>query len=168
MERTVTMHGKPLTLIGKQIKKGDNAPMFYGTGIHLEPISLEDFHNKIVVISTFPSIDTPVCSAQMHRFNKILAGLGNDVVLIAISCDLPFALNRYCELESIKRIVVLSDHKELDFGLKYGFVINKLRLLTRGVVVIGKDGKVKYVEYVKELTDEPSYDSAMQAVESEL
>lgn len=163
-ERKVTMHGQPLTLVGKAVQPGEEAPVFYGTGKHLEPVSLEEFGDKTVVVSVFPSIDTPVCSAQMHRFNKVASGSGEDVVIIAISCDLPFALHRYCAAEGIERVVTLSDHKDLDFGLKYGFLIEELRLLSRGIVIIGKDRKIKYVEYVPEITREPDYDQALAAL----
>lgn len=162
--RKVTMHGQPLTLVGKAVRPGEEAPVFYGTGKHLEPVSLEEFGDKTVVVSVFPSIDTPVCSAQMHRFNKVASRSGEDVVIIAISCDLPFALHRYCAAEGIERVVTLSDHKDLDFGLKYGFLIEELRLLSRGIVIIGKDRKIKYVEYVPEITREPDYDQALAAL----
>lgn len=163
-ERKVTMHGQPLTLIGKAVQVGDNAPVFYGLGKSLEPVSLEEFRNKTIVVSVFPSIDTPVCSAQMHRFNKMASESGEDVVIIAISCDLPFALHRYCAAEGIERIITLSDYKDLDFGLKYGFLIEELRLLSRGIVIIDKEGKIKYTEYVPEITREPDYERAMEAL----
>ena len=162
--RKVTMHGQPLTLVGKAIEIGEEAPVFYGLGKHLEPVSLEEFHGKTVVISVFPSIDTPVCSAQMHRFNKIASESDEEVVILAISCDLPFALYRYCAAEGIERVVTLSDHKDLDFGLKYGFLIEELRLLSRGIVIIDKAGKIKYVEYVPEITQEPDYEQALEAL----
>lgn len=158
------MHGQPLTLVGKAIEIGEEAPVFYGLGKQLEPISLEEFQGKTVVISVFPSIDTPVCSAQMHRFNKIASESDEEAVILAISCDLPFALYRYCAAEGIERVVTLSDHKDLDFGLKYGFLIEELRLLSRGIVIIDKAGKIKYVEYVPEITQEPDYEQALEAL----
>ena len=147
----ITMHGNPLTLVGTPIKTGETAPVFYGINQPMQPVSLKEFAGKVVVISSFPSIDTPVCSAQMHHFNKMASELSQDVVILAISCDLPFALHRYCAAEGIDRVVTLSDYKETDFGKKYGFLIEELRLLTRGVVIIGKDNKVNYVEYVPEV-----------------
>ena len=163
-ERKITMHGNALTLVGKAIQVGEKAPVFYGLGKKLEPVSLEELADKTVVISAFPSIDTPVCSAQMHHFNKMATDFNKDVVILAISCDLPFALNRYCAAEGIDRVITLSDYKDLEFGLKYGFLIEELRLLTRGIVIIGKDQKVKYVEYVPEITAEPDYEKAMEAL----
>ena len=154
----ITMHGNPLTLVGTPIKTGETAPVFYGINQQMQP----------VVISSFPSIDTPVCSAQMHHFNKMASELSQDVVILAISCDLPFALHRYCAAEGIDRVITLSDYKETDFGKKYGFLIEELRLLTRGVVVIGKDNKVNYVEYVPEVTHEPNYEKALEAIKKAL
>lgn len=164
----VTMHGNPLTLTGTQIQPGETAPDFYGINQELKPVSLEEFKDKVVVISSFPSIDTSVCSAQMHHFNKMASELSQEVVIIAISCDLPFALHRYCAAEGIDRVVTLSDYKETDFGKKYGFLIEELRLLSRGVVVIGKDKKVEYVEYVPEITHEPDYEKALEAIKNSL
>ncbi len=163
-ERKITMHGKPLTLTGKPVKFGDEAPDFSASGEHLQTISLKDteFHNKILVISVFPSIDTSVCSAQMHHFNKIATESNEDVIVIAISCDLPFALHRFCAAEGIDRVITLSDYKDTNFGIKYGFLIKELRLLSRGIVIIDKEQKIKYAEYVSEITKEPDYDKALE------
>ncbi|HNZ54884.1 MAG TPA: thiol peroxidase, partial [bacterium] len=151
------------TLAGNEIKVGAKAPDFYALNSKLQPVKLSDFDGKVRIISVFPSIDTPVCAAQTRRFNVEAANLG-DVQILTVSCDLPFALGRFCAAEGIDKEITLSDHKELDFGLKYGFAIDELRLLSRGVVVVDKDGVVKHVEYVKEVTDEPDYDSAIEAV----
>ncbi len=158
----ITFKGNPLTLAGDETKVGTKAPDFYALNNKLEPVKLSDFNGKVRIISVFPSIDTPVCAAQTRRFNVEAANLG-DVQILTVSCDLPFALGRFCAAEGIDKEITLSDHKELDFGLKYGFVIDELRLLARGVVVVDKAGVVKYVEYVKEVTDEPDYDSAIKA-----
>lgn len=158
----ITFKGNPLTLAGTEIKVGAKAPDFYALNNALAPVKLSNFEGKVRIISVFPSIDTPVCAAQTRRFNVEAASLG-DVQILTLSCDLPFALGRFCAAEGIDKEITLSDHKELDFGLKYGFVIDELRLLARGVVVVDKAGVVKYVEYVKEVTDEPDYDSAIKA-----
>ena len=158
----ITFKGNPLTLAGAEIKVGAKAPDFYALSNTLAPVKLSDFDGKVRIISVFPSIDTPVCAAQTRRFNVEAANLG-DVQILTLSCDLPFALGRFCAAEGIDKEITLSDHKELDFGLKYGFVIDELRLLARGVIVVDKAGVVKYVEYVKEVTDEPDFDSAIKA-----
>lgn len=158
----ITFGGNPLTLAGSETKVGAKAADFYGLNSKLEPVKLSDFNGKVRIISVFPSIDTPVCAAQTRRFNVEAANLG-DVQILTVSCDLPFALGRFCAAEGIDKEITLSDHKELDFGLKYGFAIDELRLLSRGVVVIDKEGVIRYVEYVKEITDEPNYESAIKA-----
>ncbi|KFA59730.1 lipid hydroperoxide peroxidase [Gilliamella sp. wkB18] len=161
----VTMRGAPITLLGTQINVGDMAPDFIVQDLKMEPIKLSDFKGKIRIINSVPSIDTSVCSAQVHRFNVEAAKLKNTVIF-SISVDLPFALNRYCAAEGIDAIKVTSDHKELNFGLKYGVVIEELRLLSRAVFVIDEKDKIVYVEYVKETSTEPDYDKALAAAKA--
>ncbi|HQJ60398.1 MAG TPA: thiol peroxidase [bacterium] len=154
----MTFGGNPFILAGNEIKVGAKAPDFYALNSKLQSVKLSDFDGKVRIISVFPSIDTSVCAAQTRRFNVEAANLG-DVQILTVSCDLPFALGRFCAAEGIDKEITLSDHKELDFGLKYGFAIDELRLLSRGVVVVDKDGVVKHVQYVLEITEEPDYDS---------
>lgn len=158
----VTFLGNPLTLLGEMITVGTKAPNFTAIGEGLKPVSLSDFAGKVVLISSVPSVDTGVCAAQTRRFNVEAANLG-DVVILTISNDLPFALGRFCAAEGIDKVVTLSDHKDTDFGLKYGFLLEELRLLNRGIIVIDKNGIVQYVEYVKENTNHPDYDAALDA-----
>lgn len=160
----ITMHGNRLELAGKPIQTGEKAPGFTAVGADLKPINLSDYKEKIIIISAFPSIDTPGCSSQMHHFNQMATQLSQDVIILAISCDLPFALHRYCAAEGIDRVITLSDHKDVEFGSRYGFLIPSLRLLTRGIVIIGKDNEVKYVEFVPEITNEPHYEKALEVV----
>lgn len=162
--KKVTIAGNPFTLKGNEIAVGDKAPMFSALNNKLEHVNLKDYHGKIIVITAFQSIDTGVCSAQLHHFNKDATNLGDDVVVISISCDLPFALGRFCGAEGINNVITLSDHKDLDFASKYGFLIKELRLVSRGVVIIDQKGIVQYVEYVKELTNEPNYQDALKAI----
>lgn len=164
MDRKVTFGGKPVTLVGKVCKVGEKAPAFTVIDAALQPVSSEQFHDKVRVYSVFPSVDTSVCSLQNKRFNKEATALGDDVAVLSISVDLPFAQKRFCAAEGIDRVHVLSDYKELDFGMKYGFVIDELRLLGRGVVVVDREGVVRYVEYVSEIAHEPDYDKALAMV----
>jgi len=161
----VTFAGNPLTLLGNEIKVGDTAPDFVAVGPGLAPVKLSDFAGKTVIIAVYPSIDTNVCAAQNRRFNAEVNQL-NDAVVLSISCDLPFAQSRFCAAEGLVNIKTISDHKDLDFGGKYGYVIKELRLLSRGTVVIDKTGIVKYVEYVPEVTNEPDYEAALAVVKS--
>ena len=156
----ITFAGNPLTLLGNEIKVGDKAPDFIAVGTGLTSVKLSDYAGKTVIIATYPSVDTSVCAAQNRRFNAEVNQL-RDVVVLSVSCDLPFAQSRFCAAEGLDNIVTISDHKDLDFGEKYGFVIKELRLLARGTVVIDKSGIVRYVEYVSEVTNEPDYDAAL-------
>lgn len=162
--RTVTFGGNPVTLAGEQVKPGDKAPEFIALDTSLKPVKMSDFKGKVKLISVFPSIDTSVCSVQNHKFNKTAAEFGDKVAFIAISNDLPFALKRFCGAEGITNLITLSDHRDLEFGTNYGFLIKELRLLARGVVVIDKNDVVRYVEYVPEIAQEPNYDAAIKAL----
>lgn len=161
----VTFAGNPLTLLGNEIKVGDKAPDFTGVGAGLVPVKLSDFAGKTVIIAAYPSVDTSVCAAQNRRFNAEVNQL-NNVVVLSVSCDLPFAQSRFCAAEGLENIKTISDHKDLDFGGKYGFVIKELRLLARGTVVIDKSGIVRYIEYVSEVTNEPDYEAALTVVKA--
>jgi thiol peroxidase len=159
----ITSKGNPLTLLGETIQVGDKAPDFTVVGLGLEPVKLSDYDGKVRVLAIYPSIDTGVCQAQNRRFNAEAKNLG-DAVILSISCDLPFAQKRFCAAEGLDNVITLSDHKDVDFGTKYGFLIKELRLLARGTVAIDKEGVVRFVEYVPEVSTEPDYDSALKVV----
>ncbi len=163
---TVKFGSNPVALYGSLVKVGDKAPEFSALDTSLKPVGLGDFKGKVKLISVFPSIDTSVCSVQNHKFNKEAASFGDKVVFIAMSMDLPFALKRFCGAEGIDNLVTLSDHRDADFGKKYGYLIEALRLLARGVVVVDKDDVVRYVEVVPEVGLEPNYKAAIAAVEA--
>lgn len=163
---TVKFGPNPVSLFGDVVKVGAKAPEFSAIDTSLKPVGLNDFKGKVKLISIFPSIDTSVCSVQNHKFNKEAASYGDKVVFIAMSMDLPFALKRFCGAEGINNLVTLSDHKDADFGKKYGYLIEALRLLARGVIIIDKDDVVRYVEVVPEVGQEPNYDEALKAIKS--
>lgn len=162
-ENIFTMKGNPITLLGREIKVGDQAPDFTVLRSDLSPFSLKDAGDKIKIISVLPSLDTGVCEMQTISFNEMAADLG-DVLILTISVDLPFAQTRFCGAHGIDQVITLSDHRELSFGLNYGFVIEELRLLSRGVVVLDRDNIVRYVEYVKEVGSHPDYDRVLEEV----
>ena len=164
-EGIVTMGGNPMTLLGKEVKVGDKAVNFTGLKTDMSPYSLSDAGDKIKIISVVPSLDTGVCELQTIRFNEMAAEL-DDVVILTLSVDLPFAQARFCGAKGIDKVITLSDHKDLDFGLNYGFVMEEMRLLARGIVVLDKDNTVRYVEYVSEATNHPDYDKALEVVKS--
>jgi len=161
-----TFQGNPLTLVGNEVNVGETAPEFSLVANDLSPATLADYSGKVVVIAAVPSLDTPVCDMETRRFNNEAAALGDDVVILAVSMDLPFAQARWCGAAGVEAVKTLSDHKDASFGENWGALIKELRLLTRAVFVVGKDGKVAYVEYLKEITEEPDYDAALTAVKN--
>ncbi len=167
MKRTVIFGGKPIELAGEAIKPGDKAPDFTVVNAKLEPVKLSDFAGKKIVIAVYPSIDTGVCQAQNRRFNAEAANF-KDLIVLSISCDLPFAQRRFCAAEGLDHVITLSDHRDVDFGTKYGFLIQEVRLLARGTVIIDPQGIVQYVEYVPEISQEPDYEAALKHLKGSL
>ncbi len=164
-ERTgiITFQGNPLTLIGTEVKVGDKAPAFTVAANDLSPVTLSDYEGKVLIIAAVPSLDTPVCDMETRRFNNEAASLGEDIKVLTVSMDLPFAQARWCGAAGIDAVQTLSDHASASFGENWGTLIKELRLLTRAVFVVGKDGKVEYVQYLKEITEEPDYEAALEA-----
>lgn len=153
----ITFHGNPLTLIGPELRVGDKAPDFTVLSGELKELSLKDFAGKIKIISVTPSLDTPVCDTQARRFNQEAAQLGPDVAVLNISVDLPFAISRFCATAGVDKVKVLSDHRDVSFGISYGVLIKELRLLARSVFVIDRTDVIKYREIVPELTNPPDF-----------
>jgi thioredoxin-dependent peroxiredoxin len=162
----VSAKGNPITLAGNEVKAGDTAPDFRVVDKDLASRSLKDYEGKIKVLAIYPSIDTGVCAAQNRKFNEMATGLSDEVVVLSISCDLPFAQSRFCAAEGLQNVVTLSDYQQVDFGLKYGFLMENLRLLARGSVVIDKENVVQHIQWVPEITDEPDYDAVFNSVKS--
>jgi thiol peroxidase len=172
MARTgaVTFKGAPLTLAGNEVKVGQAAPDFklhYFEG-GLKELKLADLKGKPTILSVVPSLDTPVCAMQTKKFNESLGELGDRVNAITVSLDLPFAQNRFCGSENIKNIRAASDYQDRNFGNSYGTLIEELKILSRAIFVLDKDGKVVHAEYVPEVASEPNYDTALSALKSQL
>jgi len=169
-ERTgvTTFKGKPMTLLGHEVKAGQEAPHFTLTANDLSDLACKQFHGKVLVLSVVPSLDTPVCATQTRTFNQKATGLSDDVVVLTVSLDLPFAQKRFCGAEGIQRVITASDYKHRGFGEAYGVLIKELGLLARSVFVLNRDGKVVHAEYVSEVAKEPDYDAALKAVKSVL
>ena len=159
----ITFGGNKVNLVGNEIKVGDSAPAFKATKNDLSEWSSEDYNGKVVVYSIAPSLDTSVCALQAKKFNKEAASL-DGVNVVTITEDLPFAQARCCSNEDIENTIMISDYKDREFGEKYGFLMDENKLLARGVVVVDKDGKVAYVEYVPEVTYEVNFDKALEEV----
>ena len=165
-ERTglITFQGNPLTLLGSEVKVGDDAPDVELLDNELNPVKLSSLKGKVAVLVAVPSLDTSVCDLETRRFNEEAANLGDDVAVVAISMDLPFAQARWCGAAGIGNVQTLSDHRDAAFGTAYGVLIKELRLLARAVFVVDRDGDVRYVQLVKEVTHEPDYEDVLHAV----
>ena len=162
MERTgaVTLKGKPLTLLGPELKPGDAAPDFFCVDNELKPVLLADTSGIARIFSVVPSLDTPVCDAQTRRFNEEAARLPQ-LAIYTVSMDLPFAQRRWCGAFGIDNVKMLSDHREASFGTAYGTLIKELRLESRAIFVVDRDNVIRHAQYVKEVTDFPDYDAAL-------
>lgn len=158
----VTMRGNPVTLAGKPIEVGQDAPDFTVVNNDLGAVSLKDT-SGVRLIASVPSLDTGVCDAETRRFNEEAASLGTAKVYV-VSMDLPFAQKRWCGAAGVEAVQTLSDHRDASFGQNYGVLIDGLRLLARAVFVVDSNNKVTYVEYVPEVTDHPNYEAALAAV----
>ena len=161
------LKGGPVSLVGDFIEVNSIAPDFSMVKGDLSNYNLKESKGKFVVLNIFPSLDTSVCATSVRKFNELAASLPNTTVL-AISKDLPFAQGRFCTVEGINNVVALSDFRNIsDFGTKYGVLIEDSPLkglLARSVVVINPEGKVIYSELVPEITQEPNYEKAIEAI----
>ncbi|MFQ8697430.1 MAG: thiol peroxidase [Peptoniphilus harei] len=160
----ITFGGDKVTLEGKEIKVGDIAPSFKAINKDLSDFNSEDLKGKIVVYSVAPSIDTPVCALQATTFNEEATKLSDDVKIVTVTVDLPFAQERFCSVKGIDNADIVSDYRYKEFGQKFGFMMEELQLLARGVVIVDRDGKVAYVEYVPEVTNDVNFDKALEEV----
>ncbi|GAA0557003.1 thiol peroxidase [Rheinheimera aquimaris] len=155
-----------VVLLGNKISAGAKAPAFKVVDGSFKTVTLADFKGKTVMISVVPSIDTGICSLQTKRFNAEIAALPQNVVLLTISTDLPFAQKRYCQQEQIDKMLVLSDAVWRDFGSNYGLLIKDMGLLARAVLIIDEKGKLAYQQLVPELAQEPDYTAALEALKT--
>jgi len=162
--RTVTMKGSPLTLVGSEVKVGQPAPDFEVIANDMSSVKLSSFKDKVCIICSVPSLDTSVCDTETRRFNEEAQRLGEGVAVLTISMDLPFAQKRWCGAAGIKNVQTLSDYRDASFGNAYGVLIKELRLLGRAVFVVDKKGIIRYVQIVNELINEPDYNAVLEAV----
>lgn len=159
-----TFKGNPITLIGNEVKVGDSAPDFKVNKTLVEEVSLENYAGKVKLISVVPSLDTGVCDAQTRRFNEEASKLGDNVVILTVSVDLPFAQSRWCGATGVDKVLTLSDYKNRSFGEAYGVYIEEFGLLMRSIFVVDANNKIAYVEYLGEMTEHPNYEAAIEAV----
>ncbi len=159
----ITLKGQPVTLLGQSIQEGDAAPDFHVIDNNMKPFSFASAGDKITIITSVPSLDTPVCDLEARRFNQEAAGLGPEIRILVISMDLPFAQKRWCAAAGVNNVLTLSDHKDASFGTNYGVLIKEVRLLARAVFVISPQRVVRHMELVKEVGQEPNYAMALDA-----
>lgn len=161
----VTMKGNSLTLLGNEVRVGQPAPDAALVANDLSEVKLSSFKGKKILLSVIPSIDTPVCEIQTKRFNQEADNLG-EIVILTVSMDLPFAQKRWCGATHSTKIKTLSDYREASFGQNWGLLIKGLRLLARAVFIIDENGIVRYKQIVPEITKEPNYAEALQALKN--
>jgi thiol peroxidase len=160
-----TLKGNPIDLVGPELKAGDKAPEFKLQSTALDDVTLASSSGKTRIIATIPSLDTSVCHAETKNFNEKAAELPN-VAILVVSMDLPFGQKRWCGAENVEKVQTLSAHRDVKFGEDYGVLIKGGpldRCLARAVFVVGPDGTLRHVEYVKETATHPDYDKVLAA-----
>lgn len=162
----VTVRGNPVTLTGGEVKAGDKAPDFVVVNNDLEEVEFSTLKGKTCLIASVPSLDTPVCDMEARRFNEEAAKLGDKVQILVISMDLPFAQKRWCGASGVDKVMTLSDHRDASFGNAYGVLIKELRLLARAIFVVDTQGTIRYTQIVNEVSQEPDYKAALEALRS--
>lgn len=158
----VTFNGNTLTLMGEQVKVGDMAPDFNLTNKDLNVVSLKDLKKGKKIFVVVPSLDTGVCDIESKKFNEKASSVDADIYIISL--DLPFAQVRWAEASGSSNVTLLSDYRDRSFAMNYGTFIKELSILTRAVFVLDENDKVVYVEYLSEITNEPNYEAALNAV----
>lgn len=167
-ERTglVTMKGNPVTLLGNELRLGQMAPDFTVVANDLSTVNLSAFEGQRCVISSVPSLDTPVCDAETKRFNQEAVKLGSDIIVATISMDLPFAQKRWCGTNGVSQVKTYSDYREASFGKAFGVLIKESHLLARAIFLIDRVGIIQYIQLVKEIASEPDYGAVLSAVKN--
>jgi thiol peroxidase len=165
----IKFDGVDQTVIGPDIKPGDQAPGFVAVGQDWREVRpLQASTGQVIILAAVPSLDTSVCDIETRRFNTEATRLGPSVHIYVISMDLPFAQKRWCGAAGVDRVTTLSDSVHADFGTRYGCLIKEKRLLRRAVFVIDRNGKLTYADYMAALGDEPHYDDVLAAVKKAL
>ena len=166
---SVTLRGNPIALAGTEVAAGQAAPDFTAVNNDLQPVTLSEARGKVVILSSVPSVDTPVCDTETRRFNEEAGKLGDGIEIWTLSVDLPFAQKRWCGAAGVEQVKTLSDFRDRAFAKGYGVLIDAGPLAgvtARAVFVVGKDGQLTHVEYVSEIANEPDYDAALNAAKA--
>lgn len=160
----VIWDGTKMDLVGSEVEVGQKAKDFKLIANDMSVKTLADYEGKVKVISVVPSLDTPVCNAATRWFNQNVTSLGEDIVVLTVSMDLPFAQERWCGAGGIKSVVTLSDFITADFSKDYGVLIKDLRLTGRAIIVLDKDNVIRYKEYVEDVSNQVNFDAVVEAV----
>ncbi|WP_391560987.1 thiol peroxidase [Mucisphaera calidilacus] len=164
----VTLKGNPMTLLGDELSVGDTAPAFSLVANDMSAKTLDDYAGKVKIISVVPSLDTAVCDVETRRFNTEAASLGDNIVILTVSIDTPFAQKRWCGAAGVDKVETLSDFKDHAFGTDYGVRIKEAGILARQVFVLDKNNKIVHAQLVKEVAEEPDYDAILNAAKAAL
>lgn len=160
----VTLGGKPLTLVGREIKVGDKAPAFTVMGNDWKNVRFENFGGKPTLISSILSVNTGICDAEIKRFNEEAGKLEEQAQFLTLSADLPCSQSIWCGAAGVKNVKTYADHFDTNFGLAYGTLVKEIRVLSRAIFAIDRNGIVQYVEYVPEIGQHPDYDRVIAAI----
>lgn len=165
----IEFRGKDVTVVGEDLRVGDQAPEFSVLTMDWTWMNaLEDTQGKVRIVGSLPSLNTAVCDRETKRFNSEAGSLGGDIAILMVSMDLPWTLNQWCAAAGVDQVTTLSDHKNLEFGKKYGVLIKELRIFRRAAFVLDRSGEVVYVEYTPSLGDEPDYSLVLEAARNAL
>jgi thiol peroxidase len=165
----MVFRGKDVTVLGPDIHVGDQAPEFSATTKDWSTFTgLESTQGKVRIIGSLPSLSTSVCDRETRKFNLEASSFGDNVSILLVSMDLPWTIDNWCASAGVDQVITLSDHKQGDFGKKYGVLLKELRVFRRAVFVVDQGGKVIYVEYLPSIGDEPDYPKVLEAARSAL
>ena len=164
--QTITLGGKPLTLMGEKLQTGKMLPTVLLPDLGLNMVDLQSFKGKVTLLSVVPSLDTPTCDKQTHILSEENKGLDKVANLITISRDLPFAQKRFATKTKMQNITFLSDYRDAQFGKSTGLLIEENRLLARAIIILDPEGTVRYLEIVSELSKLPDMEKAMEFARS--
>jgi thiol peroxidase len=165
----IELAGKPATVIGADVRVGDAAPEFTAQANDWSEVRpIESTTGKVRILLSLPSLSTDVCDRETRRFNEAAAELGEDVVVIGVSADLPPTQRNWCAAHGVARVQAVSDHMQMEFGLKYGAWIKERRWLRRAVFVLDRNDRVAYAAYMPAIGIEPNYDEVLAAARAAL
>lgn len=162
MLRHIQVKGKDFALLGQMLETGQIAPDFKLTDINMSDVSLSHYRGHIIILATMPSLDTEVCSLEARHFNAQAVLLDSKIKIIAVSKDLPFTQAKWCLAKNAENLITLSAYKNNKFAKDYGVLLEHLELLARAVFIIDREGVLRYIQYVKNIEEEPDYDSVLK------